>query len=102
MKQIIGGKLYNTETAEYIDYDCSSCGKRDFRWYNEELYRKKNGEFFLCGEGGPMTKYAAPCGSSGWSSGSRIIPLSFDEAKQWGEDNMRYEKYVEVFGEPEE
>ena len=56
MKQVINGKFYNTETAQEI---CSyQYGyPRDFDYILEELYRKKNGEFFLHTCGGPASRY---------------------------------------------
>ena len=40
MKKIINGKMYNTETAEYIGEDSYS-NSRDFSYYCDELYRKR-------------------------------------------------------------
>lgn len=55
---------------------------RDFRYVEETLYRKRTGEFFLFGQGGPASKYAVSTGLNSWSGGSKIIPLSVAEAKQ--------------------
>ena len=53
MKRIIEGKMYNTDTATCIgSYEYSNL--RDYRYLYEELYQKKNGKFFLSGEGGPL------------------------------------------------
>lgn len=102
MKKIINGKMYNTDTAELIASDGWG-SKSDFKHYDEELYRKKTGEFFLWGEGGPLSRYAEPDGSGhGWYSGSKIIPLDEEEAREWMEEKASTEKYIEVFGEPEE
>ena len=60
MKRIVNGKKYDTETATpFGDYQFS--GPSDFSYVHEELYRKKNGEFFLRGEGDPMLKYPERC-----------------------------------------
>ena len=56
MKKIINGKLYDTETAKLIGRSYHGEGPRDFRHYSEELYRKRTGEYFLYGEGGPMSR----------------------------------------------
>lgn len=45
MKQIINGKLYNTETASYIGSNRSDCYRSDFHYFEEELYRKKQRNF---------------------------------------------------------
>lgn len=99
MKKIINQKRYDTETAK----SCGSWGndysKRDFQWCEETLYQKKTGEFFLYGEGGPMSKYAERVGNSGWSSGERLMPLTYDEARQWAEEKLSVDEYEEIFGE---
>ncbi len=51
MKKIINGKRYDTDTAEAVGYWDSKVGKSSFRWYEETLYQKRGGEFFLYGYG---------------------------------------------------
>ena len=101
MKKIINGKKYNTETAEFIG-DYSYSNPSDFHYFSEELYRKKTGEFFLYGEGGPASKYAEAVGVRACAGGEKIIPLTIDEAKEWAEKNLDADKYEELFGEVEE
>ena len=101
MRMIINGRKYDTETAELIEsYDNGRYGN-DFGQLSESLYRKKNGEFFLHGEGGPMTVYREAVGSM-WTNGEKLIPLSVDEAKAWAEKHCSVEMFEEVFGEVEE
>ena len=101
MKRIIKGKLYNTDTASRIG-SCEFSNPGNFRYCFEELYRKNNGEFFLSGEGGPLSKYREQVGSGGWTSGEAIIPLTIEEAKAWCENHLSADSYIELFGEPEE
>lgn len=82
MKKIINGKRYNTETAIEIASYGNSLGPGDFRHYDESLYKTKSGNWFLSGEGGPMTKYSQPCGDM-TGGGSDIIPLTPAEAQEW-------------------
>ena len=101
MKKIINGKMYNTETARVVGgtgYGCPS----DLDYWKEELYRKKTGEFFLYGEGGPMSKYARYCGQNQWAGGEEIIPLNLEEAQEWAETYLSAEEYEEIFGACEE
>ena len=101
MKKVINGKMYNTETADWLgNYSFGYSG--DFQRIDEDLYRTKKGSFFLAGEGGPMTKYRVECGVREWCGGSDIIPLSEDEAREWVEENLSGDMYIEIFGEPEE
>ena len=58
MKKIINGKLYNTETAKKLAEYSNDCTWSDFRCLEEALYRKRTGEYFLYGSGGPLTGYA--------------------------------------------
>lgn len=72
MKKIIEGKMYNTETATYIGrYRTDTMSRRDFRYLEEELYQKRTKEFFLCGEGGAMTKYAKYVEGCGYTDGEK-------------------------------
>lgn len=98
MKKIINGKLYDTSTAKEMGSYWNGLSNRDFCRINETLYRKKTGEFFLHGEGGPMTKYAESMGQNQWSGGEEIIPLSVESAEQWAEDNLSADEYEKIFG----
>lgn len=102
MKRIINGKKYDTATAKEIGSASNGGGWRDFSHWEETLYRKKTGEFFLFGEGGPMTCYSVSCGQNSWSGGSAIRPLTEAEAKEWAERYLDVDDYEEIFGEVEE
>lgn len=101
MKKIINGKKYDTDTAKYVAGDSSTYPANDFHYWDEELYRKKTGEYFLYGKGGPMTSYAESSGS-GWTWGSDIIPYTESEARKWAERHCTVDEYEEIFGEVEE
>jgi len=98
MKTIMNGKKYDTETATEIG-SCDDYHFSDFRHYEESLYQKKTGEFFLAGSGGPASKYREHCSDGSWCEGSGIIPLSLEEAQVWGENHLSVSHYEEVFGE---
>ena len=102
MKKIIGGKLYNTETAELIDSYSNGLSNNDFHCIREGLYRKKTGEFFLYGWGGANTRYGEQVGSNTWCGGEAITPLTEADAKAWLERYADADVYIECFGEPEE
>lgn len=101
MKAIINRRLYDTTTAKKIGDHSNNLSASDFNHFSETLYRKRNGEFFLWGEGGPMTKYAEADGNM-TCSGFAIIPMEIDEAKDWVEAYLSVDTYIELFGEPEE
>jgi len=97
MRKVIEGKLYNTETAEMVATDSySHYGDRGY--WSQEIYRTKRGNWFLCGEGGAMSKYAQAIGQNEVGGGSAIIPLTEGEALAWLEDHTEdSEAYEEYF-----
>ena len=98
MKKIINGKLYDTDTAKSLGYDSHPGGPRDFHYWHEELFQKRTGEFFLHGEGGPMSRYAQSRGQNEWSGGEKIIPLSYKAAAEWAEEHLSADDYQQIFG----
>ena len=99
MKKIINGKKYDTETAALVaEWDNGRYGS-DFDRCSEKLYRKKTGEYFLHGDGGPMSRYARSCGQNEWCGGEQIIPLSYEAAQKWAEEHLDGDKYEKIFGE---
>lgn len=97
MKKVINGKMYNTETADLLaTWDNGRWGNFDV--LEEKLFRKRNGEFFLYGYGGPKSVYAQPDGDRSVSSGHEIILLSDKEAREWAEEHLNGDKYEEIFG----
>ena len=102
MKKVIRGRLYDTETAQEIG---STYGggenSRDFHYWEEKLFRKRTGEYFLYCFGGAMSKYGVWRGRQG-ESGERIKPLSYTEAQEWAEDALDGDDYIAEFGALEE
>lgn len=102
MKKIINGKLYDTETAKKVGFWHNAGSWRDFNHVEETLYRKRTGEFFLFGEGGPASRYAKKVDQNSWSGGEEIKPLSAAMAREWAEQNLDADDYAEIFGMPDE
>lgn len=98
MKKIINGKVYDTETAKVVGGWDNGLGRRDFGNVVEILYRKRTGEYFIHGEGGPASKYSVSCGNNSWSGGEKIIPLSYQTAKEWAEEHLSCDEYELEFG----
>lgn len=96
MKKVIKGRLYDTDTAEHVG--SWSNNRTDFSRCDESLYRKRTGEYFLHGEGGPMSKYSRSRGDNSWTGDEAIIPLSLDAAKEWAEKHMEADNYMAEFG----
>lgn len=97
MKKIINGKVYDTDTAHRIfTWDNGAYG--DFDSIEETLYRKRTGEFFILGVGGARTKYATASDNNHWSGGSKIIPITWEAAREWAEERMDAVGYEAIFG----
>lgn len=87
MKDRIGTLSYNTETAKKIGEYSSDLPTNDFGYYKETLYKKRTGEYFLAGYGGPKRNYFEIVnGKKVMQSSSTIKPLTFNQAKQWHQD----------------
>lgn len=70
-----------------------------FSYYSEELYKTKKGNYFLAGEGGPMTHYARSTGQNSWTGGSHITPLTEEEAFDWAEGHLSASEVEDLFPE---
>lgn len=97
MNKIIRGKRYDTETAKELAVESWSY-PNNFDWWQETLYQKRTGEFFLHGEGGANSKYAEAIEQNCWGSGEKIIPLSYEEAQEWAEKYLDADEYEKIFG----
>lgn len=102
MKKIINGRKYDTEKATMLGEWANMSDYRDFNYFCETLYRKRNGEYFLHGEGNAASKYAESMGQNSWSGGSAIIPLSYESAQQWAVEHLEVDDYEAIFGEVSE
>ncbi|MFQ9706048.1 MAG: hypothetical protein ACLRX6_03035 [Limosilactobacillus pontis] len=103
MKKIIKGKLYNTDSAKKMaSYEFSSVNQNDH--YIEELYRKRTGEYFLHGVGGPGSPYAQSAyrDDSALMGGEDVIPLSLRGARNWSEKHLDADDYEAVWGDTSE
>ena len=98
MKQVIDGKIYNTETAELIhEWDNGLYGN-DFGQCEESLYKTKKGAYFIAGSGGAMSKYAKSYGNNtGGSEGIEVVTEK--EAMAWLEEHEGTEALQEYFGD---
>lgn len=96
MKKIINNKRYDTETARCIGSNSYSY-PRDFNWWTETLYCKRTGEYFLLGEGGPASKYAERVEQNSWRGGKQLIPLEYEKACKWAEENLTADEYESEF-----
>lgn len=102
MKKVINGKRYDTETAEFIGRWENIHNSADLQYECEELYKKKTGEFFIYGAGGPASSFALQTGTNSLSGSSKITPIIENEAKKWVEKNLNADDYEKLFELEEE
>lgn len=87
MKTIIGGSVYNTETAVYIAwFFTGGTSYQDFNYIEQKLYQTKKWNFFLYICGGARTEYASHCGNSS-SYGEKIEKMDIEKISAWIEKN---------------
>lgn len=88
-KQIIDGKRYNTETAEYIctvnNIGYGADSTTDFKFFEGDIYQTPSGAFFIYGRGGAMSLFGG--------DDDTIIPLDVEAAMGMIE---RYDGSVEL------
>ena len=97
MKRVIEGKRYDTATAQEIGAWWNGYPTSDFHYCEEKLYLTSKGNFFLAGEGGPLSRYGRPAYGGGTCGGEGIIPLSQEDALSWCEEHLDPEDYSEFF-----
>lgn len=99
MKKIINGKRYDTDKATLIGERTQS-NPSDFRWIEEGLYiTPRSKQYFLAGEGGAMTQYSRPVDNNARGGGSKIIPLTREQALEWAEAYLDEDDIEEHFGD---
>ena len=97
MHRTIANKVYDTDTAHALgNWQRGYSSERGF--ISETLYQKKNGEYFLHGEGGPRSRYAQRVAPNTWGYGERIIPFTNEEAHAWAENHLTESAYDTAFG----
>lgn len=85
MNRLIGGKRYDTQAARpliNVRPHKRAARPASLFYFNETLYVKRGGEYFLGGVGGRITPYSY-VRWDGSTTGAGIIPLSRQEAIGW-------------------
>lgn len=101
MNKIIKCKRYDTDTATAVA-ETSHSNVSQFDWWQETLYRKRTGEFFLHGEGHANSKYCEQIEKNAWGAGEKIIPMTLKQAQEWAEKYLDADEYETIFGSVDE
>jgi hypothetical protein len=104
MRKIINGKRYDTskavEVGEYNNIGEGADSVTDFKFWSATLYRTpRSGQYFLHGEGGPMSRFSQSAGQNSWTGGSDIIPMTKQEAMEWAEQYLSPSKTEAEFSD---
>ena len=84
MKKIINMKRYDSKKSELVSTWSNGGHRSDFWHCTESLYRTSGGNWFLHGEGGPLTRFACACeGGRMTTDGEDIVPITEDEVAAW-------------------
>ena len=97
MDKIINKKRYNTKTAKLIATGYSGSPRNDYHYWEEQLYRKQTGEYFLYGWGNAASRYSKAVGQNEWKGSEKIQPLTHEAARLWAEKHMEAEEYLKHF-----
>ena len=101
MKKIIKGSVFDTTTAKHLG-GYSHLKPGDFAYYSENLYKTRSGKYFIHGVGGSASIYAEQVSQNEWEAGKTIFAVSMERAKDWAEENLDCDTYIEIFGDPGE
>lgn len=97
MRKIKDNKVYDTDTANFIGkYEEESYSINDSHYFEEILFRKRTGEYFIYGTGGKLSKYAKKI-SGGFTPGDHVFALTFEEARKWAEEHLEPAEYKAEF-----
>lgn len=67
----------------------------------EEQHPRRMIKWIHYASGGAQSNFG-DCYGGHDCSGEKFIPMSVEQAQQWSEEYLTVEKYVEIWGEPEE
>ncbi|MZQ99546.1 MAG: hypothetical protein GT601_17910 [Acidaminobacter sp.] len=102
MKQIVYGKLYDTDSATLLAKWQNNFSEDDIEFFGEELYKTCRGSYFLVETSSGLefesTEYESKQKGKEPELTTRIKPISAIEAKNWCEDNVSSDDYINIFG----
>lgn len=99
MKKIIKKKVYDTGTATLVaSVPHPNCYDSTGQSCVQELYLKKNGEYFLYLRGARSDAvHNIRIEDEPHDKGRSIYVLPYDKAREWGEQELTAERWLELF-----
>jgi hypothetical protein len=102
-RRIIHGETYNSATSASFTSASPPPDTPAYKWFLESLYQTCSGAWYLVGEGMEGTPWSFWMEESNdWCRGHMLLPLSEAEARRWMELRGLDQRYVDIFGEPDE
>lgn len=104
MKKIIKKKVYDTDTATLVaSVPHPNCYDSTGQTCEQELYLKKNGEYFMFLKGSRSDAvHNIRIEDEPHDKGKNIYVLPYDKARKWGEQELTAEQWLELFEPVEE
>jgi len=94
MRQVIEGKVYDTESAQLIHKWDNGHNPGGVDLCAEALYRTAKGASSLAGSGGALSPWSEPVGEMRRGAAG-IRPLSAEEARTWLEEHDAAAEIIE-------
>ncbi|QFT95426.1 hypothetical protein FIU86_21415 (plasmid) [Roseovarius sp. THAF9] len=98
MKIIFNKKIYDTDQATEIT-SVRYATPNNLAWFREDLYRSRNGAWFIVGVGGPLSHYAVELEDGIREGRRRLTPMSSDETIAWLEKHGKYSVIEDHFSD---
>lgn len=103
MKKIINGKVYDTDRARLIADVPHSNIRGSEGSCEQKLYQKRTGEYFLLLSGARAEVVSnMSLAKQPHDKERHVYPISYDQARKWAESELDADKYISIFGEPDE
>lgn len=100
-KKIINGRMYNTDTTEVLGSWDNGYPVGILVLKNKHFIKRKQVNILFMLMVAAQSNFG-DCYGGHDCSGEKFIPMSVEQAQQWSEEYLTVEKYVEIWGEPEE
>lgn len=97
-REVIDGKVYDTQKAREVCYTGNNLRGRDLSAEVSYLYLTPRGRWFIAGRSGPMGRFTEQAGG-GTIGASGILPVDVDEAYRLAErsGDLEPEQLAELF-----
>ena len=97
MRQVIEGKIYDTETAKHLHGWDNGQMPGDLKYRSKDLYRTLRGRYFLHHVGGAMTDMAVSTGNNNYGGSETLEVIDRETAIRFLESHGGSEALIREF-----